>query len=163
MWFWIWLKIWYEKRTLRFARKCRFEYWRRRLSALGEGTQFYGKVVIYNPQIVEVGSNSTFNEGVILIAKKEKIQIGNNVRISAKALITATGLDIYKDEPPYMHVSKEIKIDDGVWIGTGAQIMPGVTLGRQSVVAAGAVVTKDVKPYAIVAGVPARVVGEITN
>lgn len=55
-------------------------------------------------------------------------------------------------------VKKPIYIEKHAWIGTHAVILPGVRLGRSCVVAAGAVVTRDVPPYAIVAGVPARVV-----
>lgn len=54
----------------------------------------------------------------------------------------------------------DICVDDDVWIGHGATIMSGVRLGQGSIVAAGAVVTRNVVPYAIVAGVPARVIGE---
>jgi acetyltransferase-like isoleucine patch superfamily enzyme len=52
-----------------------------------------------------------------------------------------------------------IQVDDDVWIGCGAMILSGVHIGQGAVVAAGAIVTKDVEPYAIVAGVPARVTG----
>ena len=56
-------------------------------------------------------------------------------------------------------VSKgDIKVDDDVWIGYGATIMSGVHIGQGAIIAAGAVITKDVPPYAIVAGVPAKVV-----
>ena len=52
----------------------------------------------------------------------------------------------------------DIEVDDDVWIGYGATIMPGVHIGQGAVVAAGAVVTKDVPPYAIVGGVPAKII-----
>lgn len=54
-----------------------------------------------------------------------------------------------------------IKIEKGAWVTAGAIILPGVTVGRNSVVAAGAVVTKDVPPYTIVAGIPARVIKKL--
>lgn len=53
---------------------------------------------------------------------------------------------------------KDIIIEDDVWIGYGAQIMPGVTVHRGAVVGAGAVVTHDVESYAVVGGVPARLI-----
>ncbi len=53
---------------------------------------------------------------------------------------------------------KSVIIEDDVWIGTNAIILPGVTIGQGAVIGAGAVVTKDVSPYAIVAGVPARLI-----
>jgi len=56
---------------------------------------------------------------------------------------------------------KPIKVEQGAWVTMGAIILPGVTVGRNSVVAAGAVVTKDVPPYTMVAGIPARVIKEL--
>jgi acetyltransferase-like isoleucine patch superfamily enzyme len=61
---------------------------------------------------------------------------------------------------PEAVVSRPVQIEDDVWIGFNAAILKGVTIGRGAVVAAGCVVTRDVAPYAIVAGNPARVVGE---
>jgi acetyltransferase-like isoleucine patch superfamily enzyme len=57
--------------------------------------------------------------------------------------------------------TKPVVISDDVWIGANATITPGVTIGRHSVVAAGSVVTHDVPPYTIVAGVPARIIKTI--
>jgi maltose O-acetyltransferase len=56
-----------------------------------------------------------------------------------------------------------VVIEDHAWLGTRAMVLPGVTVGRGAVVAAGAVVTKDVPPYTIVGGVPARVIGQRTT
>ena len=63
------------------------------------------------------------------------------------------------DEPMQLQgiLEKDIVIGDDVWVGYGAQILSGVIVGSHSIVAAGAVVTKEVPPYAIVGGVPARV------
>jgi acetyltransferase-like isoleucine patch superfamily enzyme len=58
------------------------------------------------------------------------------------------------------HVSGPINIKDGAWIGAGAIILANVTVGRKSIVGAGAVVTNDVPDFAIVAGNPARVIGK---
>ena len=52
----------------------------------------------------------------------------------------------------------DVVIEDDVWVGTGAIILKGVTIGRGSIIAAGALITKDVPPYSIVGGVPARVI-----
>ncbi|WP_433956069.1 acyltransferase [Janibacter indicus] len=57
------------------------------------------------------------------------------------------------------HVTAPIHVEDDVWVGAGAIVLKGVTIGTGAVVAAGSVVTKSVDEYAIVAGVPARVIG----
>ncbi|MBV4357845.1 hypothetical protein KTO63_11845 [Parasegetibacter sp. MAH-26] len=51
-----------------------------------------------------------------------------------------------------------ITIEDGAWIGSRVTILPGVTIGEKSIIAAGAVVTKDVEPYTLVGGVPAKII-----
>jgi maltose O-acetyltransferase len=63
-------------------------------------------------------------------------------------------------DPEFRVIGEPVVIEDHVWIGSRAMILGGVTLGRGAVVAAGAIVTRDVPPLAIVAGIPARVVGE---
>lgn len=60
-----------------------------------------------------------------------------------------------------MFVWAGVKIKDDVWIGAGAIILSGVTIGECSVIGAGAVVTKNVEPYTVVAGVPARTIRDI--
>ena len=69
-----------------------------------------------------------------------------------------TGSHDYKS-PNFQGIFKPIVIEDYAWIGVGATILQGVTIGRGAVVCAGAVVTKDVPAYAVVAGVPAKTIG----
>ena len=85
------------------------------------------------------------------------LQIGSNVSVSPEAAI----LTAYHrhDRDDFGVESKAVTVEDHVWIGARAIILPGVTLGRGSVVGAGAVVTRDVPPLTIVAGNPARPVG----
>jgi acetyltransferase-like isoleucine patch superfamily enzyme len=84
------------------------------------------------------------------------LTIGDNVSISAEvAILTIANLETSRGHGE----GRPVLIEDNVWIGMRAMIMPGVTLGRGCVVAAGAVVTADVPPRAIVFGVPARPVG----
>ncbi|HEU5439754.1 MAG TPA: acyltransferase, partial [Ktedonobacterales bacterium] len=64
------------------------------------------------------------------------------------------------NDPDFRDEYKAIVIDDYAWIGSRATILAGVTIGRGAVVMAGAVVTRDVPPFAVVGGVPAKVVGE---
>lgn len=60
----------------------------------------------------------------------------------------------------FKYIEGKVVIDDYAWVSTNAMIMPGVTIGEGAVVAAGAVVTRNVEPYAIVGGVPAKKIGE---
>jgi acetyltransferase-like isoleucine patch superfamily enzyme len=57
-------------------------------------------------------------------------------------------------------VSKPIEIGDDVWIGTGVKILKGVKIGKGAVIGAGSVVTRDIPPYSIAVGIPARVIKE---
>ena len=72
------------------------------------------------------------------------------------------GLNV-NEPPPYQHYSKPIIIKDGVWIAAGAIILPGITIEENSVIAAGAIVTKDVPANTIVAGNPARKIKMINS
>lgn len=123
---------------------------------------------------IQVGSNTYIGPGSIL-QSKEKIIIGNNVIVANNVLIVdnnnhptdpAARLkmsqcnDFLNDELwswKYAE-SAPIVIEDNVWIGRDSRIMKGVTVGKGSIVALGAIVTKDVPPYTIVAGNPAKVV-----
>ncbi len=85
------------------------------------------------------------------------IYIGDYVRISRDVHLETAGLEFSSKYPPYTHTSQSITIDKGAWIGSRATVLGGVHIGEYSVIAAGAVVTKDVPPFAIVGGVPARI------
>lgn len=82
------------------------------------------------------------------------LEIGPDVSISPYVTILTAQHDM--NHPRFKYVSKRVVIEDHVWIGAKATIMPGVTVGRGAVVAAGAVVTRDVEPLTVVGGVPAR-------
>jgi len=96
--------------------------------------------------------------------KGTKIVIGDNVRISPGAVIVTYGLDvnITKDSRPHIPYG-DIVLEDNVWIGANSTVLGDVTIGKNSVVAAGAVVTKDVPPNCIVGGVPAKIIKKLTK
>lgn len=102
-----------------------------------------------------VGEGSTINSKCRL-DNRGGIQIGEKVSISQEVIVLTADHDL--NSPDFEGRSREVVIEDYVWIGTRAIILPGCTLGKGAVIAAGAVVTKDVPPYAVVAGTPARVV-----
>jgi len=86
------------------------------------------------------------------------ILIGKNCDISSKVIFT-TGThenDVHGTRTAGIGFVKDIVVEDGVWIGIGTIILPGVKIGMKSIVGAGSVVTKDVPPFTIVGGAPAR-------
>jgi acetyltransferase-like isoleucine patch superfamily enzyme len=102
-----------------------------------------------------IGENSVINAKCRL-DNRGGIFIGQNVSISQEVLILTADHDVSASD--FAGRSFPVTIEDYVWIGTRAVILPGVTIGKGALIAAGAVVTKDVIPYAIVAGVPAKVI-----
>jgi acetyltransferase-like isoleucine patch superfamily enzyme len=93
-----------------------------------------------------------------LSPKIRPLRIGNNVSIAGDVHIYTMEHDI--DSPEFAERAGEVVIDDYVVIGTRVTILPGVHIGKGAVVATGAVVTKDVPPYMLVGGVPAKPIRE---
>ena len=89
------------------------------------------------------------------------ITIADEVMIAHKVNLVTAGHPVAPDIRRRYVTAAPIKVETNVWIGAAATVMPGVTVGADSVVAAGAVVTRDVPPATLVAGVPARVVRAI--
>lgn len=116
----------------------------------------YSTIIKY-PERIEVGNDVWIGSAVSLGAMAGLV-LEDKVRISHGAFIETATLDL-EGELPYTHIGKPIHIEKGVWIGAHAMVLGGVRVGRQAVVAAGAVVVKDVPENAIVAGVPAKIVG----
>lgn len=95
--------------------------------------------------------------GVARMQAHARIKIGDCVVINDGVRIITGSHDIHS--PTYEHLFSPIVIEDHAWIATDAMILKGVTIGRGAVVAAGAVVVKDVRPFAIVGGNPAKEIG----
>jgi acetyltransferase-like isoleucine patch superfamily enzyme len=109
-----------------------------------------------NPQPMVIGAHTIINRRCTLDGRGG-LQIGANVSISPEVMLITSSHKL--NDPDFGVQDQPITIEDFVWVGSRAMIMPGVTIGRGAVVAAGAVVTKAVPPYTIVGGVPARVMG----
>lgn len=122
---------------------------------LGCFVWFYGRRQIRRERI-SIGANTRINRDCCLDVRGG-LQIGENVSISPEVMILTAGHNV--NDPSFRVETRSVVIQDHVYIGSRATILPGVTLGRGSVVGAASVVTRDVPPLAIVAGVPARPVG----
>lgn len=105
-----------------------------------------------------IGDMVTINPHVH-IAAASSVVIGNNVLIASRVYISDHDHGYSKGVPPaHMPLLVEsIKIGNNVWIGEGVMILKGVTVGDGAVIGAASVVTKDVPPYSVVVGVPARI------
>lgn len=103
---------------------------------------------------LDIGNNVFINQGANICANKSII-VGNNVHIADLVMIHDT--NFHEVEEGEGVTTKAIKIEDNVWIGARSIILPGVKIGKNSVVAAGSVVTKNVPKNSLVAGVPAKV------
>nr|BBH88421.1 hypothetical protein KTC_31720 [Thermosporothrix sp. COM3] len=108
-------------------------------------------------QRVFIGNHTVINYKCLLHVTGG-VRIGDNVSISPGVWIISGKHDI--NDPENKSIYQPVVIEDYAWIGSRATILCGLTIGRGAVVMAGAVVTKDVPPFAVVGGVPARVVGE---
>ncbi len=117
---------------------------------------------------IKVGKNVWLGYGIYLdVDGYNLIEIGDNTIITSQCLLLTHKRNMhlyhkgdFQNELPY--IRKPIIIEDNASIGMRSIIMPGVTIGRGAVVAAGAVVTKDVPPYTIVAGNPAKIIKVIS-
>lgn len=122
-----------------------------------------GKVLIQYGKHITIGSNTYINGGQLCASPNAYIKIGDNCLISYNVHLR-TDMHLYKDADCLIkeqgHKEGNITIMDDVWIGYGAQIFGGVTLGTGCVIGAGTIVTKDVMPYQVVVGGSMRVIGE---
>ena len=114
----------------------------------------------FNPSGISIGEDTIIGDHAFLDGRVP-IKIGDHVDIASQVLIYNSEHDLEADD--FVARDGEVEIGDYVFIGPRAIILPGVTIGRGAVVAAGAVVTSDVAEFAIVGGVPAKVIGERKN
>ncbi len=107
---------------------------------------------------IRIGQRSVINFGTLLDGRRYPITIGADVSIGPEASILTLGHD--PRSPLFADRGGPVVIGDRAWIGYRAIVLPDVSIGEGAVVGAGSVVSRDVPPYAIVAGNPARVIGE---
>lgn len=113
------------------------------------------------PSVLRIGQRTAINEFNSLRASGSEIVIGDTCLLSQYVAVIGSNHAIALGQPirdqSWDMVKSGVRIGNDVWIGTHAVVLPGVHIGDGAVVAAGAVVTSDVPPYAVVAGVPAQV------
>jgi acetyltransferase-like isoleucine patch superfamily enzyme len=145
--------------------------WRRaKMLVLRAAFSKYGKHFIFDPQDffsfsnIEVGNDVMVGRGAVFVASESKIIIGNKVMFGPNVTIiggnhntSVVGQFMYDVRDKRPDDDQDVIIEDDVWVGSGATLLKGVRVGRGSIIAAGAVVTRDVPPYTICGGAPARV------
>ena len=127
-------------------------------------------VNIFNPKMVTIGKNSYGELNVVSFNNKSHLYIGNYVSIAQKVTFlldvehNTNTISTYPFNTKVLGLGDEakskgdIRIEDDVWIGYGATILSGVHIGQGAVIAAGAIVSKNVPPYAVVGGIPAKII-----
>ena len=122
---------------------------------IGKKTGLYRGFEIRAPWKLKIGANSIIGHRALLDARNGLV-IGNNVNLSNEVMIWTMHHDY--NSPDFIQTGKMVIIEDYVWICSRAIILPGVHIGKGAVVAAGAVVTKNVPPFTVVGGIPAKAI-----
>lgn len=144
-------------------------HWRRlwyRLSGMqiGAGSTIHMGAHIFDPRHIVIGEDTIIGEKATLDGRKQLVdsqgglEIGSHVDIASEVMIWTSQHDL--KDPMMRPIEAKVVVGDYVFIGPRAILLPGVKIGKGAVVAAGAVVTKDVPAGAIVAGVPAKEIGQ---
>ncbi len=146
-----------------FATVLRYLSFSARVRYFDKNTYIGTHVVLKNIHNMQVGENFSLHDYCYVDAVGA-IRVGNNVSIAhGSSLISFNHTWDNSDAPIKYNPIKgaAIVIEDDVWIGCGVRIMPGITIGKRSIVAAGSVVVKDVPANTIVGGIPAKVLKHI--
>lgn len=161
---WIWLDLWllilnklaYEM-PIHYIRKL---FYRLGGMKIGKNSYIHMWSRVYNTAGIEIGEGTIIGDHAFLDGRAPLI-IGNHVDIASDVMIYNSEHDIHSEG--FDPVDGDVEIGDYAFIGPRAIILPGVKIGRGAVVAAGAVVTSNVKDFEIVGGVPAKTIGERKN
>ncbi len=152
-----------HSRLIKFSNRIRMWYVSKvlRLMPFDKNSKFEYNVYLSNAKNVRFGKYVRINENVFL---QGEVSIGNYVMIAPNVSVYSN-THVYDDINVPMvtcgtSITKEVVIEDDVWIGKGVVILPGVTIKKGAIVGANSVVTKDVNSYTIVGGVPARLIKE---
>lgn len=131
--------------------------WRAVGIKLGKNSTLHTGVRVYDPRNIKVGEGTIIGYHCLLDGRGE-LKIGNHTDIASEVMIYNSQHDIRS--PEFSPTTKPVTIGNYVFVGPRAIILPGVRIHNNAVVAAGAIVTKDVEEGMVVAGSPAKVIGE---
>lgn len=133
------------------------------LGSVGEKVWIAKRFCFDNGKNIHIGNNFTGNFNLTILDILE-VRIGDNVMIGPNTTITTVGHPLSaKKRRQHLGQASEISIGDDVWLGANVTVLPGVTIGSNVVVGAGAVVTRDIPDNSLALGVPARVVKKLEN
>lgn len=141
---------------------------KRKFKVFGEGSEFRPYAYAISTSNISIGRNVIIRPSTMLFADDTEpgsIIIENDVEIGSGVHFYVNNHAFDRTDVPIKHQgyypSRPIKVCDGAWIGANSIILLGVVIGRNAVVGAGSIVTKDVEPYTVVAGNPARKIKDI--
>lgn len=137
----------------------------KKIAHIGENTKVHPTVILRQAERIFIGDNCLINHNNVLQGGKKtgKIIIGNHVHCGVNVMMFAFNHSTDKLDIPTIdqdYYDGDIIIEDDVWIGAGTVILPGIKIGKGVVIASNSVVNKDVAPFTIVGGVPARLIKE---
>ncbi len=124
---------------------------------IGEGTRITAPFNLVASDNLSIGKN-VYIGGNMLGMCRGGIEIEDDVMIAANVSLISNNHDLYDRQ---ILTCRPVRICKGAWIGAGAQIMPGVRIGKYAVIGAGSIVTKDVGDYQVAVGNPARIIKEL--
>ena len=124
---------------------------------IGEGSRVMSPLTVVRGNRVKIGRNVVVMNNSLFMAAGG-ITIEDDVMVAANVQLISNNHDLYD---PQILTCKPVRLKRNCWIGAGATILPGITVGENAVVAAGAVVTKDVEDNTVVGGNPVKVIKRI--
>lgn len=127
---------------------------------IGRNSTIHMGCRFFYPKGIKIGQDTIIG-GNAFLDGRGKLIIGDHVDIASEVMIYNSEHDI--NDPKFEAISDSVEIEDYVFIGPRAIILPGVKIGKGAVIAAGCVVTKDVPQFSIVGGVPGKIIGERNN
>ena len=159
------LRSWFNSREWIFiallkhipSRRIRLALLRCTGANIAKDVAMFASIEVRNPKGLVIGNGCSIGPKVLLDARKG-LSIGKSVTIAYDAIIWTLHHDMNASD--FRAIGAETTIDDYAWICSRSIILPGIHIGEGAVVASGAVVTKDVEPYSVVGGIPAKKIGK---